>query len=81
MASSLTVLCFVDPDFLAGSAMVSQVRLSQEEQRYAARYSTDSQRTVKIPRRVKFKLVQTFFAWQGTQFPNQRLRSQTLIFP
>lgn len=26
-----------------------QIRLSQEEQRYAARYSTDSQRTVKIP--------------------------------
>jgi hypothetical protein len=26
-----------------------QVRLSQEEQRYAARYSTHSQRTVKIP--------------------------------
>lgn len=25
MASSLTVLCFVDPDFLAGSAMISDL--------------------------------------------------------
>jgi hypothetical protein len=25
VASSLTVLCFVDPDFLAGSAMVSDL--------------------------------------------------------